>query len=64
VCFDVTKLLDFSTSSGGLLNAGAKLKRLAILVVTLFFETSIVVADDTPERVFYNARIWSRPEFG
>jgi predicted amidohydrolase YtcJ len=32
---------------------------LAILVVALFFGTRIAVADDAPERVFYNARIFT-----
>ncbi|PYU72092.1 MAG: hypothetical protein DMG49_08205 [Acidobacteria bacterium] len=32
---------------------------LAILVVALFFGTRIAVADDAPERIFYNARIFT-----
>ncbi len=35
------------------------LKCLAILVVILFLGIRMAVADDAPERVFYNARIFA-----
>jgi hypothetical protein len=54
----------FQQAPAGYLNAGAKTEMLAILVVTSFLETSIAVADDAPERVFYSARILSRPQLG